>query len=202
MKISIDRRRLRQRMIEEDKNSLIRALKADDPKAAKQALTGMNGEDLGLTHQEFNQLAKEIADANKNIPVDGMSAAGMNIARKILGVGKDVKQTIATHNPVTGQPWSSGSMKQGQGQQDKLNKDELKLLWKHGNKYKSDFPDLLKQIGNGILKNGLVLGAISNSDLKREDMYRLLNLIAVPTSDPDYEKLISITMKINEYLDN
>ena len=112
-KVSINQKRLRQRMIEEDKNSLIRALKKDDPKAAKQALTGMSGEDLGLDSKSFNQLAKEIEWVNNsdhNRDTKGQPA-NLDNARQLLKVGKDVKQTTDTHNPVTNQPWSSGPVK-------------------------------------------------------------------------------------------
>lgn len=118
MKVTVDRRRLRARMIEEDKNSLIKALKQDDAKAAKQALTGMSGEDLGLGHKEFGDLTNEIDFAARQKP--GYDAIAMDAAREILKIqGKDTKQSTSTHNPVTGQPWSSGPVKGGQ-QQKKL----------------------------------------------------------------------------------
>jgi hypothetical protein len=114
-KVSVDRAFLKRRVLEEDKNSLFKALKANDAKAAKQALTGMSGNDLGLTHQEFGNLTQAIANAVKNYRpnvLDPDSSGGfMDDARKILGVGKDSspsQMTARTHNPVTGQPWSSG----------------------------------------------------------------------------------------------
>lgn len=116
MKVTVDRRRLRQRMIEEDKNSLIKALKQDDAKAAKEALTAMSGEDLGLDSKSFNRLAQEIEWANNpdhNRDTKGQPANLDNV-RQLLKVGKDVKQTTSTHNPITNQPWSSGPAKQGQ----------------------------------------------------------------------------------------
>jgi len=114
MKVTVDRRRLRARMIEEDKNSLIRALKADDPKAAKQALTGMSGDDLGLSHEDFKKLTSLLGDIKDLQQFDGMPGGRIEAARRMLGVGKDTKQTTATHNPVTNQPWSSGPVKPGQ----------------------------------------------------------------------------------------
>jgi len=114
-KVSGNRRLLEQRIkLQEDKNALIKALKNDDPKAAKQALTGMGGAELGLASKDFNQLAKELdgaaeAQEKYNDPRVGFS---LDKARKLLGVGKDVKQSSQTHNPVTNQPWSSGPAKQ------------------------------------------------------------------------------------------
>ena len=115
MKVTVDRRRLRARMIEEDKNSLIRALKQDDAKAAKQALTGMSGEDLGLTHQEFGEITQIISSPLKAM---GQTIYDLDRVRQILKIpGKNTpasQTTTQTHNPVTNQPWSSGPVKQGQ----------------------------------------------------------------------------------------
>jgi len=97
---------------EASKNSLIRALKDDNVLAARKALVGMSGEDLGLTSKEFTELTnaiqmgdKELMDPNR--PKD-KPLINMDKAREILGVGKNVKLDPLTHSPLTGQPWSSG----------------------------------------------------------------------------------------------
>ena len=119
-RVTVDQRRMKQRMIEEDKNSLIRALKADDSKAAKQALTGMSGEDLGLTHEEFGELTSEVDAASR-------SKTDLEIARQVLGVGKTEKQSTSTHNPVTGQPWSSSPVKNVSKHQGMQQKNDISL---------------------------------------------------------------------------
>lgn len=123
MKVTVDRRRLRARMIEEDKNSLIKALKQDDAKAAKQALTGMSGEDLGLASKEFGELFRNIEQANMTFEPETLDKA-----RQLLKVGKDTKQTTATHNPVTGQQWSSGPLKSHEKNVIPLTPEELGVL--------------------------------------------------------------------------
>lgn len=138
MKVTVDRRRLRARMIEEDKNSLIRALKQDDAKAAKQALTGMSGEDLGLSHKEFGQLTKNVYGADKfDRGESGDIHPSLEKARQVLKIqGKDTKQSTATHNPVTAQPWSSGPVKDGAAIGDDLVKKEIQRI-----------NDVVKQMG-------------------------------------------------------
>lgn len=143
MKVTVDRRRLRARMIEEDKNSLIRALKADDPKAAKQALTGMSGEDLDLASKEFGELFRNIEQANMTFEPETLDKA-----RQILKVGQDTKQSTATHNPVTGQQWSSGPVKDA-GQQKgykqiQTTPEETKIVraYGQGNLYGYEYAEL------------------------------------------------------------
>ena len=142
IKVTVDRRRLRARMIEEDKNNLIRALKADDAKAAKQALTGMSGPDLGLGHEDFRTLTGVINSAIST-KTPGEPRKNMDVARQLLGVGENTpksQMSTQTHNPVTNQPWSSGPVKDdpkrgqqkqaGQKQTQPLNPNELQILRK------------------------------------------------------------------------
>lgn len=129
MKVTIDRRRLKQRMIEEDKNSLIKALKNDDAQAAKQALTGMSGEDLGLTHDQFRNLAQDLDFAAHYGKTKGFD---LERVRKLLGIQgtntpQHQKDDPNITNPFTGKPWPSGPVKQGQ-QNDTLAPDELNLV--------------------------------------------------------------------------
>lgn len=94
---------------EADKNSLIRALKKDDTVAAKQALVGLSGEDLGLTHKEFQRLTNMIFDAQEYT----YDTRPMEEARLLLGIGKDIKTDkgkidTSEINPFTMKPWPSG----------------------------------------------------------------------------------------------
>ncbi len=88
-------RLLLERRMQEDKNSLFKALKNDDARAAKAALTGLSGNDLGLTHAEFNDLAKAIGGTSPGSfmghPLAGMPT--LDKARQILGVGKNTTIT-------------------------------------------------------------------------------------------------------------
>jgi len=113
-----------------NKNSLIRALKNDDAQTAHKALTGMSGDDLGLTHQEFGWLTNGIDFANEHLndkPYEDSVKKRMDKARELLGIGKNVKLDPLTHNPMTGQPWKSGPVKKD----DELTPAQLAFLRKY-----------------------------------------------------------------------
>lgn len=102
MKVSVDQRRLkaRQMLVEASwaKSALIKALKDDDPVAAKKALNDLvsaqgyassPAQELGLNDKDFSQLSAAISDQ----PIPGISGTDrkMDYAREILGVGKTDK---------------------------------------------------------------------------------------------------------------
>lgn len=100
-KVNINRRLLLERRIQEDKNALVRALKADDAEAAKKALTGMSGEDLRLTRNEFNGLLVHIDKASKPATAGSREQElAMDAARKMLSVGKDDPQKSVVQSDV------------------------------------------------------------------------------------------------------
>jgi hypothetical protein len=91
------------------RHELFRALKNDDLDGAIKGLLGMNNEDLGITTQEFKFLTQDLMNAKSNEAHDPDECAYyMDAARKRVGIEKPEEQTINTHNPVTGKPWSSG----------------------------------------------------------------------------------------------
>jgi hypothetical protein len=107
IRYSVNTKLLQERKrIQEGYNELIRALKSDDAQAAKKALVGISPQDLGLTDGKFRSLAYFIDQATKEF------GSGLGGARLILGMPASYpktpdQQTTATHNPVTGKPWSS-----------------------------------------------------------------------------------------------
>lgn len=103
MKVSVDQRRLkaRQMLVEASwaRSALIKALKDDNPVAAKKALNDLvsaqgyassPAEELGLTDQQFKELSGALQK-----PGPG----NMEIVRKILGVGKTEKPQQKSNVP-------------------------------------------------------------------------------------------------------
>lgn len=101
---------------EAGRHELFRALKSDDVDGAIKSLVGMNNEDLGITTEEFKKLTQDLTNAKSYESHDpAESVSWMEIARKRLGVEKPEVQTVKTHNPVTGLPWSSGPVEESKG---------------------------------------------------------------------------------------
>lgn len=91
------------------KNTFIKALKDNDLEAAYNAIVGLSGEDFGMTHDEFRKMTSKLSAINRGgVWPDDV----MDDIRKMLGVSKNVDLNPATHNPLTGQPYS-GPMPKG-----------------------------------------------------------------------------------------
>ncbi len=76
------------------RSNLFKALKNNDVEAARKALVGMSGDDLGLTHGEFRDLTSAIMDK----PMAGISGIDrkMDFARYLL----DIEENISHPKPL------------------------------------------------------------------------------------------------------
>lgn len=124
MKVSVDQRRLkaRQMLVEASwaKSALIKALKDDDPIAAKKALNDLvsaqgyassPAQELGLDDQSFKELSGALQKAGPG---------NMEIVRKILGVGKTEKPQQKSNVP--------GHVQKAQQKGITLSRDEANAL--------------------------------------------------------------------------
>lgn len=115
------------------RNALFAAIKSGDAAAAKSALVGMSGEDFGMTHHEFRNLAQMILEADKLINEDEKNLMIQDIG-KLLGVDTHKSPNVDTldpnvYNPVTGQPWTSGTVQQTQESQESELRQYLRSLF-------------------------------------------------------------------------
>jgi hypothetical protein len=99
-KVSVNRRLLVERRIQEDKNALVTALKNNDVDAAKKALTGISGDDIGLTSKDFRTLFNLINFGADSKGDENTRNAALDDARRLLGVGKNTSQTTNTQTKI------------------------------------------------------------------------------------------------------
>lgn len=116
MKVTVNRALLEKRMAllesNVEKGNLIKALKDDDEQKVKDAFGVLvrNSMKYSSPQSELQMSTKEFSDFKSAIFNGDLDAA-----RKLFGVTKPgAQQTTATHNPVTGKPWSSGPVRDDQ----------------------------------------------------------------------------------------